>query len=351
METTENKRHQLEVADVVQVCLQELQSKYNLASNQVKALNDILRCRTKELGGHINCCNVCDFTKHSYNSCRNRHCPKCQYVKQQQWVDKLKGRLIPSEYFHIVFTIPEQLNTLFYINQEICYTLLMQSAWEALQNAGRNPKFLGADVGAVAVLHTWGQTLVYHPHVHMIVPAGGLSEDQMEWIPSSKKFFVPIKAISAMFRGILVRKLKKLIDKEQLKLPEEFINFETLKKSLYRKTWNVYSKKAFAAASSVLEYLGRYTHRVAISNTRLISMENGKVNFSYRDYRKSGRYFKMGLSSLEFVRRFSQHILPSGFYKIRYMGILATVHIHTKREQAITLVGNVVTYFRRFIGL
>jgi len=339
MRAVKNRRYRLELADVLKSCRQELKSRYKLGANQLKAMNDIIDCRTIELGGHKSLCNQCGHKEQSYNSCRNRHCPKCQFIKQEQWVDRLKGRLIPGRYFHVVFTIPAQLHPLFYMNQEKCYGALMQSAWQALQKAGRNPSFLGADIGAVSVLHTWGQTLVYHPHVHMLVPAGGISEDEMEWIPSFNKFFVPVKAVSSMFRGILTKQLEKLVLKKHMKLPEEFKGFDQLKKELYRKNWNVYSKKAFGGMNSVLKYLGKYTHRVAISNHRLNSSKNGRINFSYRDYRKGRKDSVMELSELEFARRFLQHILPSGFYKIRYMGILATVHMQTKREQSIRLVG------------
>jgi len=337
-----NQRYKLEVSDILNAFQGGQQQSSPLCPVQLKAVADLTTCRTAEAGGHLSGCQSCGHLQPSYNSCRNRHCPKCQYIKQEQWVDKLKGRLIPGRYFHIVFTIPDKLHPLYYINQEECYKLLFHSASEALQKAGKNPKFLGADVGAVAVLHTWGQTLAYHPHIHMVVPAGGLSEDGMEWVPSPKKFFVPVKALSAMFRGILVRKLKQMIESDQLKLPKGFPGFDLLKTQLYEKNWNVYSKKAFGGVNSVLEYLGRYTHRVAISNNRLIGMEEGKVKFRYRDYRQGNRHKDMELAVGEFTRRFLQHILPSGFYKIRYIGLLATAHIHTKREQSISLVGKAI---------
>jgi predicted Zn-ribbon and HTH transcriptional regulator len=334
-----NQRHGLELADVFNSCKQELAAQHTLCPIQQKAVDDITACRTSQLGGHINCCTYCGYEKPAYNSCRNRHCPKCQFIKQEQWVDKLKGRLIPGRYFHVVFTIPELLNPLFYINQANCYHLLFHAASEALQKAGRNPSFLGADTGAVAVLHTWGQTLTYHPHIHMLVPAGGLSDDQTHWIEAPKKFFVPVKALSSIFRGVLIRELKSYIDQNKFRIPENMDDFEALKKKLYMKDWNVYSKKALGGVNGVLAYLGRYTHRVAISNSRLISLEQHKVSFVYRDYRQANRQRTLSLDQTEFVRRFLQHVLPSGFYKIRYFGILATVHIHAKREQAIALIG------------
>jgi len=342
METLTNKRQKAEVAGVFHTCMEQVGTKHNLCHVQQKALDDIASCRTSLLGGHINSCNQCGFKRQAYNSCHNRHCPKCQFLKQEQWVDKLKGRLIPGKYFHIVFSISHLLNPLFYINQKTCYKLLFAAASEALRNAGRNPGFLGAETGAVAVLHTWGQTLSYHPHIHMLVPAGGLSEDGIEWVRAPKKFFVPVKALSKMFRGIFVRLLKKHLAENNLKLPNGFPAFQTLKEKLYEKNWNVYAKKALGGINSVLAYLGRYTHRVAISNSRLVNIKNDEVTFSYKNYRKRGRQEITTMSCIEFTRRFMMHVLPKGFYKIRYYGILATANIKTKRQQAIALIGKTI---------
>ncbi len=342
MEKVLNKRQTTEVALVFNSCCGDFMAGGNLCHEQRKAFNDILSCRTSRLGGHISTCNHCGYTTQAYNSCHNRHCPKCQFLKQEQWVDKLKGRLIPGRYFHIVFSVPHLLNKLVYINQRLCYKLLFNAASQALQNAGRNPSFLGAETGAVAVLHTWGQTLSYHPHIHMLVPAGGLTEDGMEWIAAPKKFFVPVKALSAMFRGIFIRLLKEHLDKNELKLPDDFPGFDPMKKMLYEKNWNVYSKKALGGVNSVLAYLGRYTHRVAISNSRLINIENGQVTFRYKNYRDRGRQEIITIGCTEFARRFLMHVLPGGFYKIRYYGILATANIATKRQQAIALIGKTI---------
>lgn len=340
MET--NKRQDIEVANILKLGVAQVMGHQKLCSTQLKAVSDITLCRSRALGGHINSCNHCGFKQQAYNSCHNRHCPKCQFLKQEQWVDKLKGRLLPGRYFHIVFSIPHLLNPLFYINQEQCYKLLFSAASEALKNAGRNPSFLGAEIGAIAVLHTWGQTLSYHPHIHMLVPAGGLSEDGMEWISAPKKFFVPVKALSKMFRGILVRLLKKLIDDNEFKLPHDFTGFDLLKKRLYDINWNVYSKKALGGVDSVLTYLGRYSHRVAISNNRLVKVVDNKVTFRYKNYRNKGQTQLITMLCAEFTRRFLQHILPSGFYKIRYYGILATANCNTKRQQAISLIGKTI---------
>jgi len=333
-----NAKQNLEVAEVLKNGI----GQQKLCSDQLKAFLDITSCRSSVLGGHINVCNSCGFKKQAYNSCHNRHCPKCQFLKQEQWVDKLKGRLIPGRYFHIVFSVPHLLNQLFYINQTKCYKLLFDAASEALKNAGRNPNFIGAETGAVAVLHTWGQTLSYHPHIHMLVPAGGLSEDGMEWISTPKKFFVPVKALSKIFRGILVRRLKQYINKNSFKLPENFDDFNTLKQKLYDKNWNVYSKKALGGINNVLSYLGRYSHRVAISNNRLVSADRSKVTFRYKNYRNMARQQLITLTCAEFARRFLQHILPTGFYKIRYYGILAAANCNTKRQRAISLIGKTI---------
>ncbi len=346
---SENQRYRLEVSDVIEACYDELYKNYNVTYEQDKVLNALLRCRTSQAGGHIMGCNHCQYKQQAYNSCRNRHCPKCQYLKQQQWVDKLQSRLVPGRYFHIVFTIPDTLHPLFYINQKQCYDLLFQSASEALQNAGRNPEFLGAEVGALCIMHTWGQTLTYHPHIHMLVPAGGLSSDGAEWVASGRKFFVPIKALSAMFRGILMKKLKNLLENEVLNLPSNYEGFKIMKEKLYENRWNVYSKKAFGGMTSVLKYLGRYTHRVAISNSRLLTLTDKTVSFNYKDYRTGSRK-AMQLNTVEFVRRFIQHVLPKGFFKIRYIGIFSTVQIHGKREQVISLVGKIM-YLSRLEGL
>jgi len=339
METQTNKRQNTEVAAVFRACNGNFPETPGLCHTQQNAIGDIISCRTAIMGGHQNTCNQCGFTAQAYNSCHNRNCPKCQFLKQEQWVDKLKSRLLPGKYFHIVFSVPHLLNPLFYINQALCYKLLFAAAAEALGNAGRNPNFLGAETGAVAVLHTWGQTLSYHPHIHMLVPGGGLTEDSMEWVEAPKKFFVPVKALSKMFRGILIQQIKELWDKNELKLPDNFPDFKQMKETLYEKNWNVYSKKALGGINSVLQYLGRYAHRVAISNSRLVRVESEKVTFRYKDYRNSGTQKTMTISCQEFARRFVMHILPKGFYKIRYYGILATANIKTKREQAIALIG------------
>ena len=231
-----------------------------------------------------------------------------------------------------------------------CYTILFKASSQALQKAAGNIDFLGAQAGAVAILHTWTQTLLYHPHIHMIVPAGGLSEDGMEWKTSRKKFFLPAAVLSKIFRGIMVRKLQEALENGRIKLPADIPCFSSLKTQLYRKDWNVYLKKAFGGVNSVLKYLGQYTHRIAISNSRLVSATGGKVSFKYKDNKANGMIKVMELDTNEFIRRFLQHVLPENFYKIRYIGILAPINAQTKKGQCIALI-NARSYIPFLEGL
>jgi hypothetical protein len=335
----ENKKQTIELADIFNQYGKGYLNTHKLKPVQAKAFHDIIQCRSAQLGGHIQKCDHCGNTRYAYNSCRNRHCPKCQFIKQVQWVDKLKAKLPPTRYFHLVFTIPQSLHKLFYLNQARAYTLLFRAAGRALKTCAENPKFLGAQTGAVAVLHTWGQTLNYHPHVHMIVPAGGLSEDHMEWISSGKAFFLPVKVLSALFRAMLCNMLEKAISSGTVKLPGDCKSFQRLKGRLYKNPWNVYAKKPFGGPERVVEYLGKYTHRVAISNHRIVSVNNGNVTFRCKDH-KTGRFTrKITLEAGEFIKRFMQHVLPCGFYKIRYFGIMALCHTGEKNALCFDLIG------------
>jgi predicted Zn-ribbon and HTH transcriptional regulator len=336
----ENKKQLIELADIFRVSGYNFLKTHNLCVDQLRAFYAIENCRTFALGGHMDQCDSCGYTKQSYNSCRNRHCPKCQSTKKLQWVDKLAANLPPVKHFHVVFTIPDCLNAIFYLNQGKAYSLLFKAAGQALMQCAANPKLIGAQAGAVGVLHTWGQTLVYHPHIHMIVPAGGLSDDQMEWIPSPEKFFLPVKLLSSVFRGILCRLIGQAIEKGEMLLPGNTVDFETLKAACYQKNWIVYCQKPFAGSEGIIRYLGNYTHRVAISNQRIESFENNKVTFSYKDYKTGSQRKSMTLEVNEFIRRFLQHILPSGFYKIRYFGILALCNMKTKLATCFSLIEN-----------
>lgn len=346
----ENQKQAIEIADIFRANEEKLLSTHTRCPNQVKAYRAITRCRTAELGGHKEQCDQCGHSRQAYNSCRNRHCPKCQFVKKAQWVDKLAGNLPEVKYFHLVFTIPDCLHKLFYINQKIAYSLLFKAAGNSLKQCAANTRYLGADIGAVGILHTWGQTLVYHPHIHMIVPAGGLSEDGEEWIPASKKFLLPVKVLSAVFRGKLCELLEKAVKKEELILPDDVTNFKALKQKCYQKKWVVYSEKPFSGPESLLNYLGNYTHRVAISNDRLKSYKEGKVSFSYKDYKKAGLKKVITLDEQEFIRRFMQHVLPLGFSKIRYFGFMALCHLKNKLEACYEAIGK-TGYLPRLEGL
>ena len=331
-----NSKQPLELGAILREAMETYP--YKLGKEQYKAVEGIIRCRTKELGGHEKVCDQCNYRYQAYNSCRNRHCPKCQFVKQEQWADKLAGNLIPGKYFHVVFTLPHELLPIFEINKRHCYNMLFRATSQALLKAANNLDFLGAQAGAVAILHTWSQTLLYHPHIHMIVPGGGLSEDGMEWKTSKKKFFLPAVVLSRIYRGILIKDIEEALKNGQIKLPGNTPCFSDLKTKLYSKDWNVYLKKAFGGVNSVLKYLGAYTHRVAISNNRLVSATNEKISFRYKDNRSNGKIKIMELEPNEFIRRFLQHILPDNFYKIRYIGILAMVNVQTKKAQCIALI-------------
>lgn len=335
----ENKKQNTELSDIFLKHQEDFLKKHRLCPEQAKAFQAIVNCRTLALGGHAKRCDNCGFTRQAYNSCRNRHCPKCQFIKQVQWVDKLKSNLVPIRYFHLVFTIPQCLHKTFYINQSVAYSLMFKAAGEALRVCAANPKFLGAQIGAVAVLHTWGQTLTYHPHIHMVVPAGGLSEDGMEWVASGKKFFLPVKVLSRLFRGILCRLIGQAVVKSKLKLPDNIHDFEQLKGMIYAKEWVVYAKSPFAGPERVIEYLGNYTHRVAISNHRIIAEQDNKITFRYKDYRTGNLNQSIALDADEFIMRFLRHILPNGFYKIRYFGILAQCNAKSKLESCFALIG------------
>lgn len=335
----ENKKQKTELADIFLRHKDDFLKKHQLCPEQAKVYQALTSCRTSVLGGHTDRCSQCGHTRCSYNSCRNRHCPKCQFIKQVQWVDKLKANLPPARCFHMVFTIPRCLHKTFYINQRAAYSLMFKAAGEALKICAANPKFLGAQTGAVAVLHTWGQTLTYHPHIHMVVPAGGLSEDGMEWVPSGKKFFLPVKVLSGLFRGILCRLIAQAVARNKIKLPDGLDDFDQLKKLAYAKKWVVYSKKPFSGPERVIEYLGNYTHRVAISNHRIIEeKDDGKITFWYKDYSKGSINRHISLDAHEFIMRFLRHVLPCGFYKIRYFGFLAQCNAKTKLEACFALL-------------
>lgn len=303
---------------------------HKLPQQQLKTMYALQHCRTAALGGRVERCDHCGHKRILYNSCRNRHCPQCQGLKQAKWVDKLNATLLPVSYFHLVFTIPSELNRLALVNQKCLYDILFKAASESLLLLSRDEKYLNLESGLVAVLHTWGQNLMDHPHLHTIVPSGGWCQTAQCWRASSKKFFIPVKVISAVFKGKFLALLKQAYQQNQLKFEGHIKplqlkgNFKVLLNLVYAKNWVVYAKKPFKSSTHIVNYLGRYTHRVAISNDRISCIEGDQVMFRWKDYREHGRIKSMKLPATEFIRRFLLHVLPKGFCKIRYYGILAS---------------------------
>ena len=292
--------------------------KFPSNKQQRKAIYSIINCRGPQMGKHIDKCDSCGHLEISYNSCRNRHCPTCQQSKQLEWVSNLRASLPAVRYFHLVFTLPHELNKLVYTCQQEIYPLLFKASAQTILQIAARPGFLGARTGCLSILHTWGQNLHYHPHIHMLVPAGGMSEDNMEWVRSGKKFFAPVKVLSRVFRGKFIQMMEDLMANGKINA-----DLPALKSRLYRKDWVVYSKNSFAGPAQILNYLGRYTHRIAISDSRIVTHQNGKVSFRWKDYRNKACWKTMQLDTLEFMRRFLLHVLPCNFYKIRYYGILS----------------------------
>ena len=302
----------IEVQDVFNDYGAQYCRNHKLTSQQFKAMHDIQRCRTESLGGHIDACPSCGHAQISYNSCRNRHCPKCQTFAKERWIENQKYDLLNVGYFHVVFSIPAELNPIIYQNQRALHSLLFRAVAETLQELASDKKYLGATIGFTSVLHTWGQNLMHHPHIHCIVPAGGLTK-LGKWQDSRKKFFLPVKVLSRKFRGKYLYLLKQetLEFLGQSAYLADPIRFQSLLDTCYHKEWVVYCKPPFRDAACVVEYLGRYTHRVAISNNRILGMENGQVKFKWRDYKDGNRWKVLTVSATEFIRRFLVHVLPN----------------------------------------
>ena len=308
-------------------------------------LDAIVRCRTAALGGHLDKCVRCGHQAISFNSCRNRHCPKCQGNARAKWLAARAAELLPVPYFHVVLTLPHDLSALALQNKRLLYDLLYRTSAATMLELARDPKHLGADIGFIGVLHTWGQNLEHHPHVHYIVPAGGLAPDGSRWIDSSPRFFLPVRALSEVFRGKFCDELRQLFRQdrlqfhrslEQLASPRAFSHFL---RQLYQKDWVVYAKPPFGGAEHVLNYWARYTHRVAISNHRLVAFENGRVSFLWRDYAHGGKNKVMTVSAHEFLRRFLLHVLPGGLVRIRHFGLFANRRRSAALERCRTLLG------------
>jgi len=340
-------RPTLEVADIVRAAGNSFWEKYkpHFAWVHRKVLDAIVRCRTAALGGHRDQCVNCGHQAISFNSCRNRHCPKCQGNARAKWLAARSAELLPVPYFHVVFTLPHSLSALTLQNKRLVYDLLYRTSAATMLELARDPKHLGADIGFLGVLHTWGQNLEHHPHVHYIVPAGGLALDGSRWIDSSPRFFLPVKALSRRFRRKFCAGLCEHFKQDrlqfhgslqQLGLPDAFNQFL---EELSRKDWVVYAKPPFGGAEHVLNYLARYTHRVAISNHRLVAFENGRVSFRWRDYAHGGKKKVMTVSAHEFLRRFLLHVLPSGLVRIRHFGLFANRRRSAALERCRVLLG------------
>jgi hypothetical protein len=324
-------RPTLEVADIIQAQGNRFVDchRRQLSYQQLTVLRVIARCRTGALGGHVDDCPRCGHKAISYNSCRNRHCPKCQAQARQRWLAAREQELLGVPYFHVVFTLPHELIPLCQRNPKILYDLPFQTSAATMLEVAADPKHLGAEIGFLSILHTWGQNLLLHPHVHCVIPAGGLSRDHTRWIHPEYSFFLPVKVLSRVFRGKFIAGLKRAFRKGRIHFPgamaalEEPRRFAAFLRKLFRQDWVVYAKPAFGGASQVLRYLGRYTHRVAISNHRLLAFDGERVTFRWKDYARGNKQRKMTLSATEFLRRFVQHVLPRGFVRIRHFGFLA----------------------------
>lgn len=336
-----------EIADVFRKYGDAYCKKHRLPYHFYKVMHAIENCRTSKLGGHVDECTKCGHIKISYNSCRNRHCPKCQASAREEWVEDRIKDLLPVGYFHVVLTIPQELNPLILRNQKVMYDILFKAGSETLLILGKDMKHLGAEIGFTTILHTWGQNLMDHPHLHCIVPGGGLSLDGERWIPTKKEdFFVHVNPISSLFRDKFIVYLKKAYRNGELKFHGDIKEFENesifyeFTQRIYRKKWVVYCKPPFGGPEEVLEYIGRYSHRVAISNSRILKVENRTVTFSWRDYKDGNKVKEMTVTAEEFIRRFLMHILPDGFVKIRHFGILSSKNKQTKLKKCKELLGN-----------
>ncbi len=316
-----------------------------LSTAQRRVMTAIEVCRTAALGGHVEVCDRCGHQRVWYNSCSDRHCPKCQSLARAEWIENRQSELLQVPYFHVVFTVPEEIADIALQNKRTVYDILFRSTAETLTTIAADPQHLGAEIGFFAVLHSWGQTLLFHPHLHCVVPGGGLSPDGKTWISCRPRFFLSVDVLSCLFRRLFLKYLQKAFDSgqlqffgslEKLREPHEFsLYLAPLKQS----KWVVYAKPPFGGPQQVLNYVGRYTHRVAISNNRLVDIENDRVSFHWRDYRDNGQQKTMTLSAEEFIRRFLIHVLPDGFQRIRYYGFLCNRYRQDKLVQCRQLLG------------
>lgn len=330
----------LEVADIFRRHGERYRQTHDAHLGRVerRVMSAVELCRTARLGGHVQQCQDCEAIRIAYNSCRNRHCPKCQGQASRDWLSARQADLLPVGYFHVVFTVPQQIAEIAFQNKEHVYTILFRAVAETLRRLAADPRHLEAEIGFIAVLHSWGQNLHYHPHIHCIVPGGGLSTDQSRWIACRPKFFMPVRVLSRLFRRVFLDELKHAYDLGQLQFFGDIAGladpaaFDRIVKDGRRVDWVVYAKPPFAGPEQVLAYLGRYTHRIAISNSRLIGMEGDRVTFRWKDYRHGGSQKVMTLDAHEFIRRFLLHTVPDGFHRIRHYGLLANGHRQLKLD-------------------
>ncbi|MGG6898230.1 IS91 family transposase [Rhizobium sp. BR 315] len=330
----------LEVADIFRRHGEAYRQSHDthLGRLERRVMSAVEMCRTARLGGHVQQCQDCEALRIAYNSCRNRHCPKCQGQASRDWLAARQADLLPVGYFHVVFTMPPAIAEIAFQNKQKVYAILFRAVAETLRRLAADPRHLGAELGFIAVLHSWGQNLHYHPHIHCIVPGGGLSFDQTRWVACRRNFFLPVRVLSRLFRRLFLQYLKQAHDEGELQFFGSIANlahpaaFTCMIKAARRVDWIVYAKPPFAGPQQVLAYLGRYTHRIAISNSRLVRMDGGHVTFRWRDYRRGSRQKLMTIDAHEFIRRFLLHTVPDGFHRIRHYGLLANGHRQQKLE-------------------
>ena len=358
----------LEVADIFRQLGPAYRHEHveRLSRGQRRVMSAIERCRTAVLGGHVEECDACGHQRIAFNSYCNRHCPKCQSLARAQWLEDRQAELLPVEYFHVVFTLPESVAAIAYQNKAVVYDILFHATAETLRTIAADPKHLGAEIGFIAILHTWGQNLLHHPHLHCVVPGGGLAPDGQRWVACRPGFFVPVRVLSRLFRRLFLAQLQQAFDAGELEFfhalaalqdPQAFAAHLAPARQA---EWVVYAKPPFGGPRQVLEYLGRYTHRVAISNNRLIDLADGEVSFHWKDYRHASRNKVMRLDGKEFIRRFLLHVLPPGLQRIRHYGLLGNRHRAAKLARcrellaapapAILLPEAALDYLDRFSG-
>jgi len=336
-----------EVADIFRCYGETYRSQHtaSLSTAQRRVMTAIELCRSAALGGHVEQCDHCGHRRIAFNSCRNRHCPRCQSLTRAQWLEDRRAELLDTQYFHVVFTLPGPLGAIAYQNKACVYGLLFRATAETLRLIAADPKHLGAEIGFFAVLHTWGQNLLHHPHLHCVVPGGGLAADGERWIACKPGFFLPVRVLSRLFRRLFLEHLEQAFATGQLQFfgdleaLREHRAFQRYLAPLRKVEWVVYAKAPFAGPKQVLDYVGRYTHRVAISNNRILNIDDATVRFRWKDYRHSNRQKVMTLPADEFMRRFLLHVLPAGFHRIRYYGLLGNRHRAQKLARCRELLG------------